>query len=80
MPTPTERLETKRQIMACRVCAWMSTLDEKTRKSWAEAVNNTRYSNGMVANEIMVDIATSEYQGEPIGESSIATHRRGMHR
>lgn len=82
MSTPSERLEARRQTMSCRVCAWLSTLDDRSRKGWIEALSNSRYSNGMVSDEIMLEIAASEleYAGEQIGESSVGTHRRGLHR
>ena len=58
----------------------MITLDDKTRKGWNDALGNTRYSNGMIADEIMQDMTSSKYDGDPIGESSVATHRRNLHR
>lgn len=79
MPSPSERLEMRRQLADCRVCAWLSTLDEKSRKEWQEAILNPRYSAGLVAAEIAVDVA-ADYSGPTIGESSIDTHRRKAHR
>lgn len=73
MPTPTERLEVKRQIMQCKVCAWLSTLDDKNRREWAQAIANPRYSGPMVAAEIAVD-------GGDVSEGSVQNHRQKGHR
>jgi hypothetical protein len=86
MPSITERLETKKQLAECRVCAWLATLDEKDRKEWAIAISNPRFGYGLIANEIMVEIAArdgaaaSRYNGPAIGDSSVETHRRRSHR
>jgi hypothetical protein len=72
-PTPSERLEARRQLMGCRVCAWLSTLDEKTRKGWAQALANPRYTHTMVAAEIALD-------GGEVSADSVAGHRSKAHR
>ena len=80
MPTPTERLETRKQLSECRVCAWLTTLEDKDRKGWATAIANPRYGSTAIATEIRVDQAATKYDGPDIGESSVETHRRKMHR
>jgi hypothetical protein len=87
MPSITERLETKKQLAECRVCGWLATLSEKDRKEWAQAIANPRFGYGLIANEIMVEIAArdgadvgSTYNGPAIGDSSVETHRRRSHR
>lgn len=82
MPTPTERLETRKQLSSCRICAWLATLTDKDRKAWQEAILNTKYGASLIASEIMIDIQaeTNTYDGEQIGQASVDTHRRGMHR
>jgi hypothetical protein len=80
MPSPVERLELRKQLSECRVCAWLQSLDEKDRKEWAIAIANPRYSPGSIAAEIQVDQTAAEYGGVSIGESSIDTHRRKGHR
>lgn len=80
MPTPMERLELRKQLMECRVCAWMSTLSEKDRKEWAIAIANPRFSPGAIASEVQIDHSEAGYAGLSIGESSVDTHRRKGHR
>jgi hypothetical protein len=71
--TPSERLEARRQLMGCRVCAWLASLDEKTRKGWAQALANPRYTHTMVAGEIALD-------GGEVSADSVANHRSKAHR
>lgn len=80
MTTPVERLEARKQLSECRVCAWLSTLDEKDRKDWAVALGNPRYGNTAVAAEIRIDQESLSYAGMPAGESSVETHRNRAHR
>lgn len=86
MPTPTERLEQRKKLAECRVCAWLATLDDKDRRDWQAAVMNTRFGAGLVADEIMVEIAARDqagqttYTGQTIGEASVQTHRQRAHR
>lgn len=80
MPTPVERLEAKKQLSECRVCAWLSSLDEKERRDWAQAIGNPRYAHGAVAAVIQEDQAAAQYPGLGVGESSVETHRRKGHR
>lgn len=80
MPTPTERLESRKQLGECRVCAWLASLDEKTRRDWAQAIANIRFGAGLIASEIALDISAAGYDGPDIGESSVDTHRRKAHR
>lgn len=80
MPTPTERLELRKQLTECRVCAWLATLDDKSRKGWTDAITNPRFGQTLIASEIRVDQQGSGYDGPEIGESSIETHRRRGHR
>ena len=80
MPSPVERLELRKQLTECRVCAWLATLDEKDRKDWAIAIANPRYSPGSIAAEAQLDQTAANYSGQSIGESSIDTHRRKGHR
>ena len=79
MATPVERLELRKQLSECRVCAWLATLDEKDRKGWAIAIGNPRYSPGAVAAEIQLDQQAANYAGQMVGESSVDTHRRRGH-
>ncbi len=80
MASPAERLELRKQLSECRVCAWLQTLDEKDRKDWTIAIGNPRYSPGQIAAEIQVDQSAAEYSGLSVGQSSIDTHRRKGHR
>jgi len=80
MTTPTERLEIKKKLAECRVCAWLVTLDEKTRRDWAQAIANIRFGAGLIASEIAIDVQAAGYAGPDIGESSVDTHRRKAHR
>lgn len=80
MTTPAERLELRKQLSECRVCAWLATLDEKERKEWAVAIANPRFGATAIAAEIQLDQIAAEYGGVEIGESSVDTHRRKMHR
>lgn len=77
MPTPTARLEARRQLMQCRVCAWLATLKPAQRREWQKAIMDPRFGAEMVASEIMLESGDS--LPEPIGESSVSTHRRGAH-
>ncbi len=80
MASPLERLELRKQLSECRVCAWLQTLDDKDRRDWATAIANPRYSPGAVAAEIQVDQIAANYAGQSAGESSVDTHRRKGHR
>lgn len=80
MATPTDRLELRKQLSECRVCAWLVTLDEKERKDWATAIANPRYGTTAIAAEIQMDQEAAKYMGVGIGESSVDTHRRRSHR
>lgn len=80
MPTPTERLETRKQRQDCRVCAWLVTLDEKSRREWAQAISNPRFGAALVADEITVEATAASYAGQSIGESSVDSHRKRGHR
>lgn len=86
MPTPTERLEERKKLAECRVCAWLSTLEDKDRRDWQSAIMNSRYGAALVGDEIMVEIAardnagTNKYTGQTIGEASVQTHRQRGHR
>ena len=80
MPTPMERLESRKQLQECRVCAWLSTLEDKDRRDWAQALANIRYGNSMVATIVREDQVASGYTGPEAGESSVETHRRKAHR
>jgi len=73
MSTPIERLEARKQIAGCRVCAWLATLDEKARRDWASAIANPRYGHQMVAEEMHVD-------GAEVSGDSVANHRQKGHR
>jgi len=80
LPTPTERLETRKQLGECRVCAWLSTLDDKVRRDWAQAIANPRYGAALIASEVLLDFQASDYSGPAIGDSSVENHRRRGHR
>lgn len=80
MPTPTERLETRKTLQECRVCAWLATLEDKDRREWQKAISDTRFGSELIASEIAVDMTDQEYGGPPIGESSVRTHRQRRHR
>jgi len=80
MTTPAERLELRKQLSECRVCAWLITLDEKDRKEWAVAIANPRFGATAIAAEIRIDQIAAKYDGVEVGESSVDTHRRKMHR
>jgi len=75
-----ERLELRKQLSECRVCAWLATLAEKDRKEWSIAIANPRFSPGAIASEAQLDQDEAGYAGLSIGESSIDTHRRKTHR
>lgn len=72
MPTPTERLEARKQVSDCRVCSWLGTLEDRARREWQKAIMNPRYGARMVADEAAVD-------GADFGEASVLTHRRKAH-
>jgi hypothetical protein len=80
MPTPTERLNLRKQLADCRVCAWLATLDDKARREWQAAIMNTRFGAQMVADEIMAEVAVTDYAGQSVGEASVQTHRQRGHR
>lgn len=80
MTTPTERLEIRKQLSECRICAWLATLEDKERKDWSAAISNPRYGSTAIAAEIRSDQVTTEYNGVEAGESSVDTHRRRSHR
>lgn len=82
-PTPTQRLEERKRLSECRVCAWLATLDDKSRTEWQKAISDRRFGAEMIANEIMTEISAdggSTYSGQAIGESSVDTHRTRGHR
>lgn len=78
--TPLERLTAKKALLDCRVCAWLATLDEPTRRGWAQAIADRRFGGGLVAAEILIDAQESGYTGPAVGESSIQNHRQRGHR
>lgn len=83
MPTPTERLENRKTLSECRVCAWLATLSEKDRREWAQAIANPRFGAPLIAAEIGDEVARNDgtgYAGQPVGESSVETHRQRRHR
>lgn len=86
MPTPTARLEERKRLSECRVCAWLVTLSEEDKKEWHKAIADRRFGAEMVASEIMAEINAREadtgdaYSGQTIGESSVDTHRQRGHR
>lgn len=83
MPTnPTQRLEERKRLAECRVCAWLATISEEARKEWQKAIADRRFGAEMIANEIMTEVSSSEseYSGQTIGESSVDTHRTRGHR
>jgi len=87
MTSPTQRLEVKKQLAECRVCAWLASLEEKRRAEWAKAIADRRFSPKLVADEIMLEVVSTDgredgarYDGPPIGESSVDTHRARGHR
>lgn len=80
MPTPVERLEARKQLQECRVCAWLTTLDDKSRRDWVAALSNIRYGHKMVASVIREDQVAANYTGPEVGESSVETHRQRGHR
>ncbi len=86
MTTPMQRLEERKRLSECRVCAWLATLPEEDRKEWQKAIADRRFGAEMVATEIMAEVnahavdGTNEYNGQTIGESSVDTHRARGHR
>lgn len=84
--TPTQRLEERKRLAECRVCAWLVTLTDDERREWQKAIGDRRFGAEMVANEIMAEInarissETNRYDGQTIGESSVDTHRARGHR
>lgn len=87
MPTtPTQRLEERKRLAECRVCAWLVSLSEDDRKEWQKAIADRRFGAEMVASEIMVEINArasddaTAYSGPTIGESSVDTHRQRGHK
>lgn len=86
MPTPTQRLEERKRLAECRVCAWLATLSEEERREWNKAISDRRFGAEMIANEIAAEInamsaaGTLTYTGQTIGESSVDTHRTRGHR
>lgn len=84
MPTPTQRLEVRKRLAECRVCAWLNLLSEEDRKEWNKAIADRRFGSEMIATEIMAEISSEGYQpaytGPTIGESSVDTHRTRGHR
>lgn len=86
MTTPTQRLEERKRLAECRVCAWLSTLSDEDRKEWQKAIADRRFGAEMVATEIMAEVAAADasgavaYSGPTIGESSVDTHRARSHR
>ncbi len=79
MPTPTERLELRRQLLLCRVCGWLNTLDDKARKEWQDAIMNPRYGPAAIANEIALELGP-KFNGRAVGKVAIQTHRERSHR
>lgn len=80
MPTPTERLNARKALQDCRVCAWLATLSEKSRREWQQAIVNPRFGAALVADEINAEQAATAYEGQSVGESSVANHRQRAHR
>lgn len=86
MPTPTQRLEERKRLAECRVCAWLATLSDEDRKEWTKAIADRRFGAEMIGSEIMVEVnarmaaGTNDYNGQTIGESSVETHRARGHR
>ena len=84
MPTPTERLTTRKAMMDCRVCTWLASLEDKERREWQAAIVNTRFGSALVASEIAIEITNqdedSRYDGYVPGESSVTIHRQRGHR
>lgn len=86
MPTPTQRLEERKRLSECRVCAWLATLSDEDKKEWQKAITDRRFGAEMIANEIMVEVnarlaaGLEGYSGQTIGESSVDTHRARGHR
>lgn len=86
MTTPTQRLEERKRLSECRVCAWLATISEELRKEWQKAIADRRFGAEMIATEIMAEINarlsddTEAYNGQTIGESSVDTHRARSHR
>lgn len=76
MATPIERLEARKQLQECRVCAWLDTLDDQTRAGWVKALQNPRYGNEPIAAIMREDQGGV---GLPIGESSVKLHRQRAH-
>lgn len=71
--SPTERLELRKQVKDCKVCAWLLGLDEKARKEWTVAIANPRYGPTMIASEIAID-------GGEVSADGVANHRAKAHR
>jgi hypothetical protein len=80
MPTPTERLSLRKALQECRVCAWLSILDEKARREWQLAIVNPRFGAALVASELAVEMTATGYDGSIPGETSVQTHRQRGHR
>ena len=76
MPSPIERLEARKQLQECRVCAWLDTQEDKVRAEWAKALQNPRYGNDPIAALMREDQGDA---GLPIGESSVKLHRQRAH-
>ena len=76
MSTPVERLEARKQLQECRVCAWLDTQDDRARTEWAKALQNPRYGNEPIAALMREDQAGV---GLPVGESSVKLHRQRSH-
>lgn len=84
--TPTQRLEERKRLSECRVCAWLATLSEDDRKEWGKAIGDRRFGAEMIATEIKAEVDArlfadpEAYSGQTIGESSVDTHRARGHR
>lgn len=85
-PTPTERLEERKRLADCRVCAWLETVSDQERREWAKAIADRRFGAELVASEIMAEVGARDltgqtaYNGPTIGEASVSTHRQRGHK
>lgn len=75
MMKPSERLELRRQLELCRVCAWLATLPPDLRADWVAAIDNLRFPHSAVAAEIRIDQEAAGYRGQEVVADSVRTHR-----
>lgn len=81
-PTPSDRLERQAQLATCRLCMWLDWLEKgepKEAKGWRDAIANPRFSPKAISELIIEDQQAAKYMGDPIGESSVETHRKRHH-